>query len=55
MDEDDQILRLAARLLEQEIDYHGWQAVAERYGDLVRGLDELDVRNFIEKIQGRRS
>ena len=49
-DKDRRILRLAARLLRQELDYHGWQQMTETYNDLVVGLDQQDVEKFIEKV-----
>ena len=47
--QDEQLLRLAARLLRQELDYHGWREMKEAYGDCIVGLSESDVAHFVAR------
>jgi hypothetical protein len=48
---DARVLRLAARLLRNELDYHGWQELVDLYSDLLAGLTERDIRTFIDEAE----
>ncbi len=52
-DKQRRIVRLALRVLQGELDYHGWREFSEVHRRDVEGIDENDIRQFIEKVQAR--